>query len=115
MPFRLTHMQSKPFGPKLLVIGIARCYAAANDGGSRGSECSGLSRVGCRGLLSHIPGLSSALMLVPEARAQCGSAACWDLCGGRPEKDRPYRDRTTASCTIQHRLIVVRIHIVASW
>ena len=32
----------------------------------------------------------------PEARAQCGNSARWDLCGGRPEPDgvkgRPYRD-----------------------
>jgi carbamoyltransferase len=32
----------------------------------------------------------------PEARAQCGNSARWDLCGGRPELDgakgRPYRD-----------------------
>ena len=39
----------------------------------------------------------SDLTSEPEARAQCGSAARWDLCGGRPEPDgvkgRPYRDR----------------------
>src|SRR5437899_1950791 len=85
MPFRPTRTQSKPFVPKLHVIGIARCCAAANDGGSHGYGCSGLSRVGSHGLLSHIHGLSSALMLVPEVRAQCGSAARWDLCGGRPD------------------------------
>src|SRR5207237_973618 len=36
----------------------------------------------------------------PEARAQCGSSARWDLRGGRPEprgEGRPYRDRTNAS------------------
>src|SRR4051812_26659684 len=31
-----------------------------------------------------------------KTRAQCASCACWDLCGGRPErftaKGRPYRD-----------------------
>jgi len=44
----------------------------------------------------YILGLSSDLTSEPEARAQCGSAARWDLCGGRPEPDgvkgRPYRD-----------------------
>lgn len=36
------------------------------------------------------------LTFEPEARAQCGSSARWDPCGGRPEPDgvkgRPYRD-----------------------
>ena len=53
---------------------------------------------------SHEPALStlgrsSALLSDPEIRAQCGSPARWDLCGGRLEssttKSRPYRDRKT--------------------
>jgi hypothetical protein len=44
-----------------------------------------------------IPGLTSASTFGPEARAQCGSSARWDPCGGRPEPDgakgRPYRDQ----------------------
>lgn len=40
---------------------------------------------------------TSASKSEPKARAQCGSPARWDLCGGRPESSRtkgpPYRDR----------------------
>jgi hypothetical protein len=45
-----------------------------------------------------ILGRSSALLSKPEIRAQCGSSARWDLCGGRlaPSRGRPYRDRRTA-------------------
>jgi len=32
------------------------------------------------------------LTLVPEAGAQCGSPARWDLCGGPPPKGGPHRD-----------------------
>jgi hypothetical protein len=32
-----------------------------------------------------------------KARAQCGSPARWDLCGGRAENARPYRDRSPTS------------------
>jgi hypothetical protein len=47
--------------------------------------------------LGRLP--SNASTSEPEARAQCGSSARWDPCGGRPEsvstttKGRPYRDR----------------------
>jgi hypothetical protein len=41
---------------------------------------------------------ASAFSSRPEAGAQCGSSARWDLSGGRPEplrvKGRPYRDRS---------------------
>src|SRR5262245_9609889 len=91
MPFRLTRTQSRPFAPRSLVTGIARFCGAANGGGFRGRGCDGWTRAGSRELLSHTLGLSSVLMLEPEVRAQCGSAARWDLCGGRlePTGERP--------------------------
>src|SRR5262249_41796735 len=98
MPFRLTRTQSRPFAPRSLVTGIARFCGAANGGGLRGRGCDGWTRAGSRELLSHILGLSSVLMLEPEVRAQCGSTARWDLCGGRlePTGERPSLPRPNA-------------------
>jgi len=39
---------------------------------------------------------------VPEAGAQCGNSACWDLCGGRPARAVP-----TAT---SHRLFASEFH-----
>ena len=42
----------------------------------------------------------SALLSGPEIRAQCGSSARWDLCGGRLAQlrvNRPYRDQFDAA------------------
>lgn len=55
----------------------------------------------------YILGLNSDLTSEPEARAQRGSAARWDLCGGRPEPDgvkgRPYRDRSAGGALLKCR------------
>ena len=40
-----------------------------------------------------MPVPNSACASPPEVGAQSGSSARWDLCGGRPERARPYRDR----------------------
>lgn len=56
-------------------------------------------RTQCRGRapseLDRVREAANASASIPEAGAQCGSSARWDLCGGRPEpkgEGRPYRD-----------------------
>src|SRR5262249_46497424 len=94
----------KPFAPRSLATGIARFFVAANGGGFRGRACDGLTRAGSPELLSHTLGLSSVLMLGPEVRAQCGSAARWDLCGGRlePTGEGPSLPRPGAAAGARH-------------
>lgn len=52
------------------------------------------------GYSNHVHADAHVEVLVPRPGAQCGSAARWDLCGGRPQpataKGRPYRDRPDA-------------------
>ena len=69
--------------------GIARWRDEAKRAGFRGSACADLLTTGC---LPHayvilIP--CAAWASLPEAGAQCGSSARWDLCGGLPERAVP--------------------------
>ena len=69
-----------------------------------GAGWEALLPVGSHPPAPSIPGLTRASMFVPKARAQCGSSARWDPCGGPRAKttltqgDRgPYRDQNQAS------------------
>ena len=73
--------------------GIARWRDAAKRAGSRGNGCDGWSISGC---LPHAYAILipyAAWASSPEAGAQCGSSARWDLCGGLPERAVPTATR----------------------
>ena len=63
-------------------IGSSRFDAEASAIVWTGIECTALRLDGCRRSASCIPTLTCASTPGPEAGAQCGSAARWDLCGG---------------------------------
>jgi hypothetical protein len=80
----------------LAVRGASRFGDAVSATGCPGNGWLQSSSGGSPAPAFSIPGLSSAFASEPKARAQCGSSARWDPCGGRPEprgKGRPYRDQ----------------------
>ncbi len=69
---------------------VTRHWLKALDVEASGTGCPGpgrnaWSRDGFPPRASCSPGPKSDLTPDPEARAQCGNAARWDLCGGRPD------------------------------
>ena len=70
-------------------LAALRCGAAANATGSTGSGWSASPPDGFRLPASCIPTPRRASTFAPEAGAQCGSSARWDLCGGPPARAVP--------------------------
>jgi hypothetical protein len=94
-PCRRTFTRSAVSERRLAVRGACRFGDAVSATGCPGNGWRQSSSVGSLAPVFSIPGLSSAFASEPKARAQCGSSARWDPCGGRPEprgKGRPYRD-----------------------
>jgi len=89
-----------PSEPRSSDSGSGRCGAAASETGRTGRRWAGSFDGGYRPPASGIPGSRSDLTSGPEARAQCGSSARWELCGGRPDKGRPYRDRSGGAAAL---------------
>src|SRR5215216_1152533 len=68
---------------------MRRLSVAASARGSAGSAWTASRRDGCRPPAWCIPSPTRAFAFGPEAGAQCGSSARWDLCGGPPARAVP--------------------------
>jgi len=86
-------------GRRLRIAGSSRFGDEASAAASTGRGWIGSRNSGFLVPALFILGRSSALLSGPEIRAQCGSSARWDLCGGRLAQsrvNRPYRDHSVA-------------------
>ena len=90
-----TSRRSTCSGRRLRTAGSSRFGDEASAAASTGRGWIGSRNSGFLVPALFILGRSSALLSGPEIRAQCGSSARWDLCGGRlalTSVNRPYRD-----------------------
>ena len=83
-----TSRRSTCSGPRLRTAGSSRFGDAASVGASTGREWIASQNGGFLGPALSTLGRNSALLSEPEIRAQCGSSARWDLCGGRLTRSR---------------------------
>src|ERR1700677_3792111 len=93
---RPTSRRSTCSGRRLRTAGSSRFGDEASAAASTGRGWIGSRNSGFLVPALFILGRSSALLSGPEIRAQCGSSARGDLCGGRwaqSRVNRPYRDR----------------------
>jgi hypothetical protein len=92
---RPTSRRSTCSGQRLRIAGSSRFGDEASAAASTGRGWIVWPHSGFLVPASFTLGRSSALLSEPEIRAQCGSSARWDLCGGRLAQsrvNRPYRD-----------------------
>jgi hypothetical protein len=92
---RPTSRHSTCSGGRLRIAGLSRFGDEASAAASTGREWIDSRNNGFLVPALFILGRNSALLSEPKIRAQCGSSARWDLCGGRLARsrvNRPYRD-----------------------
>ena len=93
---RPTSRHSTCSGGRLRIAGLSRFGDEASAAASTGREWIDSRNNGFLVPALFILGRNSALLSEPKIRAQCGSSARWDLCGGRLARsrvNRPYRDQ----------------------
>ena len=103
-----TSRRSTCSGPRLRTAGSSRFGDEASAAASTGRGWIGSRNSGFLVPALFILGRSSALLSEPEIRAQCGSSARWNLCGGAV-------DTVTCQSSLPRPPLTIRQELLRPW